>query len=138
EFALLNERIKKLLSTTQQSYSIQKQFIENASHELQTPLAIAMNKLELLFEDETLSDRQAEQLQQALENLERLARLNRSLLLISKIENDQFSTFEKVSFQDVIEKVISDFSEMAAHKSIRLVFEAEHRTIKNTNPDLTY
>ena len=138
EFALLNESIEKLLSTSQQSYSIQKQFIENASHELQTPLAIALNKLELLFEEETLSDRQAEQLQQALESLERLNRLNRSLLLISKIENDQFSMREKVNFREVIAKVISDFSDMASHKSLRFIFEADHTAIKNTNPDLTY
>lgn len=138
EFALLNARIKKLLSRAQQSYSNQKQFIENASHELQTPLAIAINKLELLFEDETLSNTQAEQLQQALENLERLTRLNRSLLLISKIENDQFSTRENVVLHDVIEKIISDFSEMAAHKNLKFIFNAEYRTIKNTNPDLTY
>lgn len=138
EFALLNESIEKLLIGTQKSYSNQKQFIENASHELQTPLAIAINKLELLFEDETLSNSQAEQLQQALENLERLTRLNRSLLLISKIENDQFPTRENVDLQRVTEKIISDFSEMATHKNLRLIFNAEHRTIKNTNPDLTY
>lgn len=138
EFALLNTSIEKLLSRAQQSYSNQKQFIENASHELQTPLAIAINKLELLFEDETLSNTQAEQLQQALENLERLTRLNRSLLLISKIENDQFSSLENVDFQYVIERIISDFSDMAAHKNLKLIFKAEYRTIKNTNPDLIY
>lgn len=138
EFALLNMSIEKLLSKAQQSYSNQKQFIENASHELQTPLAITINKLELLFEDETLSDAQAEQLQLALENLERLTRLNRSLLLISKIENNQFPTRENVDFQGVIEKIISDFSEMAAHKNLRLNFDAANRTIINTNPDLIY
>ncbi len=138
EFALLNKSIEKLLSRAQQSYSNQKQFIENASHELQTPLAIAINKLELLFEDETLSDTQAEQLQQALENLERLTRLNRSLLLISRIENDQFQDRENVDLKAVIEKIILDFSDMAAHKKLRLIFDPEYAPIKNTNPDLTY
>lgn len=138
EFALLNESIEKLLSRAHQSYSKQKQFIENASHELQTPLAIAINKLELLFEKETLTDTQAEQLQQALENLERLTRLNRSLLLISRIENDQFQARENVDLKTVIEKIILDFSDMALHKNLRLVLNAKHTTIKNTNPDLTY
>lgn len=138
EFALLNESIEKLLNRTQQSYSNQKQFIENASHELQTPLAIAINQLELLFEDETLSETQALQLQQALENLERLTRLNRSLLLISKIENDQFQNRESVDLQSLLEKIISDFSEMTAHKSQKVIFEAKHRTFTNTNPDLIY
>ncbi|WP_312820728.1 sensor histidine kinase, partial [Kaistella carnis] len=131
EFSLLNKSIEKLLNRTQQSYSNQKQFIENASHELQTPLAIAINKLELLFEDETLTETQAEQLQQTLENLERLTRLNRSLLLISKIENDQFQMREEVHLQVVIEKNISDFSEMLHHKNQKINFDAEHRTVKN-------
>jgi len=138
EFALLNESIEKLLSKTQHSYAKQKQFIENASHELQTPLGIAINKLELLLEKETLTDKQAEQLQEALENLERLTRLNRSLLLISRIENDQYQTREYVNLQAVIEKIILDFSDMAGHKNMRLIFDAEHPTIKNINPDLTY
>lgn len=138
EFSLLNKSIEKLLNRTQQSYSNQKQFIENASHELQTPLAIAINKLELLFEDETLTETQADQLQQTLENLERLTRLNRSLLLISKIENDQFQMREEVHLQVVIEKNISDFSEMLHHKNQKINFDAEHRTVKNVNPDLIY
>lgn len=138
EFALLNESIEKLLSRAQHSYSKQKQFIENASHELQTPLAIAINKLELLFEKETLTDTQAEQVQQALENLERLTRLNRSLILISKIENNQFPTQEHVDLKAVIEQIILDFSDMAIHKNLRLILDAEPVTIKNTNPDLIY
>ena len=138
EFALLNDSIEKLLSSTQQSYTNQKQFIENASHELQTPLAIAINKLELLFDDETLSETQAIQLQQAMENLERLTRLNRSLLLISKIENDQFQARESVDLLDMIQKINLDFSEMAEHKNQHVVFDAKHRTIKKINPDLSY
>ena len=138
EFSLLNKSIEKLLIKTQQSYANQKQFIENASHELQTPLAIAINKLELLFEDETLSETQAEQLQQTLENLERLTRLNRSLLLISKIENDQFQTREEVDVQAVIDKIISDFSEILTHKNQQVNFDADHKTVKNANSDLIY
>lgn len=138
EFALLNESIEKLLSGAQHSYSKQKQFIENASHELQTPLAIAINKLELLLEKETLTDTQAEQLQQALENLERLTRLNRSLLLISRIENDQFQARENVDLRAVIEKVILDLSDLAAHKNLKFILDAQDAIIKNTNPDLTY
>lgn len=138
EFALLNTSIEKLLLKTQKSFSDQKQFIENASHELQTPLAIAINKLELLFEDDMLTENQAEQLQQALENLERLTRLNRSLLLISKIENDQFQKSEEVNLKRVLEEVVINFSEMAAHKKIDLVFLSNENVIKNINYDLAY
>lgn len=138
EFSLLNESIEKLINRANQSYSNQKQFIENASHELQTPLAIAINKLELLFEDETLTDKQAAQLQQALENLERLTRLNRSLLLISKIENNQFPNQESVDFKEVIETIISDFSDLSDHKNLQMILDVKHPVTKKTNPDLIY
>jgi len=138
EFTLLNNSIEKLLQKTQKSYEGQKQFIENASHELQTPLAIAINKLEILFEENELTENQAEQLQQALENLERLKRLNRSLLLISKIENDQFQPNENVDINAVIEKIIFNFSELASHKNMAMHFSAMEKVSKNMNPDLAY
>lgn len=138
EFTLLNDSIEKLLQKTQESYEGQKQFIENASHELQTPLAIAINKLEILFEENNLTDHQAEQLQQALDNLERLKRLNRSLLLISKIENDQFQQRQNLDIKSLIEEIISNFSEMASHKNVVLNFSANQKVSKNMNPDLAY
>ena len=138
EFTLLNNSIEKLLQKTQESYEGQKQFIENASHELQTPLAIAINKLELLFEENELTDHQAEQLQQALDNLERLKRLNRSLLLISKIENDQFQQKQNLDIKTLIEEINSNFSEMASHKNVILNFSASEKVSKNINPDLAY
>lgn len=138
EFTLLNNSIEKLLQKTQESYEGQKQFIENASHELQTPLAIAINKLEILFEENELNDRQAQQLQQALENLERLKRLNRSLLLISKIENDQFQQKQNLDIKTLIEEININFSEMASHKNVALNFSANGKVSKNMNPDLAY
>lgn len=138
EFTLLNNSIEKLLQKTQESYEGQKQFIENASHELQTPLAIAINKLEILFEENELNDRQAQQLQQALENLERLKRLNRSLLLISKIENDQFQQKQNLDIKTLIEEINSNFFEMASHKNVALNFSANGKVSKNMNPDLAY
>ena len=138
EFTLLNNSIEKLLQKTQESYEGQKQFIENASHELQTPLAIAINKLEILFEENELNDRQAQQLQQALENLERLKRLNRSLLLISKIENDQFQQKQNLEIKTLIEEINSNFFEMASHKNVALNFSANGKVSKNMNPDLAY
>lgn len=138
EFTLLNSSIEKLLQKTRESYDGQKQFIENASHELQTPLAIAINKLEILFEENNLTDRQAEQLQQALENLERLKRLNRSLLLISKIENDQFQQRQNLDINFLIKEIISNFSEMASHRNTTLLFSAAEKVTQHINPDLAY
>lgn len=138
EFNLLNSSIKKLLQKTKASYTQQKQFIENASHELQTPLAIAINKLEIVFEQGDLTKQQAEQLDQALGNLERLKRLNRSLLLISKIENDQYSQRENLDIHVLLEEVISNYSEMADHKNIDLRLSSAEKVLQSINPDLGY
>jgi signal transduction histidine kinase len=91
EFHLLNKSIERLLQKSVDSYVGQKQFIENASHELQTPLAISINKLELLFEKTQLKEEEITILASVLNNLERLTRFNKSLLLLSRIENQQFA-----------------------------------------------
>lgn len=138
EFELLNQSVKKLLHKANATYSAQKQFIENASHELQTPLSIAINKLELLFEENQLSEDQAHQLQQVLENLERLTRLNKSLLLLSKIENQQFSEVENLDIKNLVLKILNDFAEMAEHKNLELAFSAEGNLHLHMNPDLAH
>ena len=101
EFSLLNETVQNLLKTNVDIFNSQKQFIENASHELQTPLAIGINKLELLAGDEDLSAEQIRKIGDIIEAFQRLSGLNKSLLLLSKIENRQFISEEPVNF-DVI------------------------------------
>ena len=120
EFQLLNERIDKLLKKSVDSYTSQKEFIENASHELQTPLAISINKLELLAENATLEPQQMEELGLILNNLERLTRLNRALLLLSRIENRQFADEETVNFNQLLKPVVVEFEDLAAHNKVKV------------------
>ena len=87
EFSMLNESIQNLLKTNVDIFNSQKQFIENASHEMQTPLAIGINKLELLAGDDNLSAQQTKKIGEIIEAFQRLSSLNKSLLLLSKIEN---------------------------------------------------
>ena len=69
------------------AYEEQKQFIENASHELQTPLAIVRGKVELLAESDSLTEQQMKELDEIYSTLGRAVKLNKSLLLLSRIEN---------------------------------------------------
>lgn len=120
EFQLLNTAVNTLLKKSTDSFIAQKQFIENAAHELQTPLAITINKLELFLENTTLSDTQLEAIGTALDNLGRLTRLNKSLLLLSKIENQQFINEETINFNTLTENIVSDFGDLAKHKKMSL------------------
>ena len=122
EFRLLNDRVNSLLQKSVESYKSQKEFIENASHELQTPLAISINKLELMAEQGDLSTEQMQELGTVLSTLERLTRLNRSLLLLSRIENRQFSAADNINWNDLVKQVISEFEDFTAHQQVEIVF----------------
>ena len=120
EFELLNKKVHQLLQKSRDSYIGQKEFIENASHELQTPLAISINKLELLIDNNQLSETQVDYITTVIQNLERLTRFNKSLLLLSKIENRQFVTEDKVEINDLINQIIIDFSDLTTHRNMKL------------------
>ena len=99
EFRELNETLDGLIQNNLRSFQDQKRFTENASHEIQTPLAVARNKAELLMQDSDLTAAQAELIHTLTENLSRLSRLNNSLLLLSKIQNNQFPAMEQLTLQ---------------------------------------
>ena len=120
EFTDLQKAVTILLQHNIETYEQQKQFIGNASHELQTPLAIATNKLELLIEKGDLSTEQAGNIAEIMNIIERLVRLNKSLLLLTKIENKQFLDNQTVSLNTVIQQSITDLEEMAVFKKIEI------------------
>lgn len=136
EFKLLNTSVSELLKKNIELYSSQKQFIENASHELQTPLAISINKLELLAEKNELTETDMYMVASVIENLQRLTRLNKSLLLLSKIENKQYSDEELVSISAVCNRLAEDFSDLADYKNISLEFKTDVALFVNMNADL--
>ena len=136
EFRLLNSKVDQLIRKAVESFDSQKEFIENASHELQTPLAISINKLELLVEKNQLSEEQMEEIGAVLEHLERLTRFNRSLLLLSKIENRQFPEEESVDLNAMLQRICEDLKDMADHKEIALELAEDAQLSYRMNADL--
>ncbi|CAL65801.1 two-component system sensor histidine kinase [Christiangramia forsetii KT0803] len=136
EFNTLNENIENLITKSVKSYQDQKQFIENASHELQTPIAISINKLELLLEDNDLKVSQANRIVTVIENLERLSRFNQSLLLLSKIENKQFTELQEVNFNQLTQKIVDNFEDLLHHKNVDIIIENIEDLKFSMNPDL--
>jgi len=109
EFNELNKAIKNLFRKNYDIYLQQKEFTENASHEMQTPLAIFQNKLELLMQTSPLSEDQAQLINDLDTTNRRLIRLNKSLLLLTKIENNQYQPVEEVNIRTLCEKLIRQF-----------------------------
>jgi signal transduction histidine kinase len=118
EFDKLGNVIQDLTTRSRKSFLNQKEFIENASHEMQTPLAVTQSKLDLLISDPQLTEAQAALLQGLMNAAQRMARLNRTLILLSKIENHQFPETEAVALALVVEDVISNFEDSMTAKEI--------------------
>lgn len=136
EFQELNKVVAEVLENTVRSYHNQKQLIENASHELQTPLAIALNKLRLLAENPEITEDVVKEVFQTIETLERLTRLNKSLLLLSKIENKQFLNEERIDFNELIREVLEDFQDQIAFKELELTVGTDGELHATMNREL--
>lgn len=118
EFCQLNDAVNAYASHSEEVFEQQKQFIGNASHETQTPLAICRNRIELLMEDESLKEEQIDELAKTLQTLEHVTRLNKSLLLLSKIDNNQFGEETHVVTNDVLKHFLEDYKDVYEYRNI--------------------
>ena len=122
EYKVLNDVIQSSLKRTEEAYNQQKMFIGNASHEMQTPLAICSNRLEMLLSDNTLSENQQQEILKTKQTLEQLSQMNRSLLLLYKIENKQFTNSDKVCLNELISQFLPDYKMVYEAKNITTEF----------------
>ena len=125
EFNDLNRTIEELTARNYRTYSSQKEFIENASHEIQSPLAVLQSKLELLMQTKPLNEEQAGLITDLANASKRMSRLNKSLILLTKIENDQFLEKEILSVKDILQKLLQQYEFQINQKSIQCTFENE-------------
>lgn len=130
EFEELNIEINEMIERNELVFHQQKQFIENASHELQTPLAIVINKIDLSIQNGELDKKNLNFLNDVKNDLRRMAGLNKSLLMLSKIENNQFNKISNVNFNILINNLVKSYEDFIEFKKINInvvekeVFEA--------------
>jgi len=135
EFAFMNQTIGKTTNQAQQEYLLLKEFTENASHEMQTPLAIIRSKLDLLIQDENLSENQSKTMQSAYSAIEKLSRLNQSLLLLAKIENNQYAETSSINLKDKITEKLAAFHELWQNQNISVTPSLQDSKV-NLNTEL--
>ena len=117
EFEELNGVLRQLVEKNINVFRQQKEFTENASHELQTPLAVLKSKIDLLIQNENLTQEQSELVESLNIPISRVSRINKNLLLLAKIENRQFSEDENIDISEMLNQNIG--------------FLEEHLTAKN-------
>jgi signal transduction histidine kinase len=135
EFTFMNESLSEAINSAREDYRILKEFTENASHETQTPLAIIRSKLDLLIQDEDLSEGQSEALKSAYAAVSRLAKLNQSLLLLAKIENNQYTATESIDLRERITEKLHQFQEFWQVNQIDIQSDLQPSLIK-ASPEL--
>ena len=133
EFEYLNETINQMTQKISTDYETLKNFADNASHEMQTPLAIINSKLDLLIQDQSISEKHGKQLQAMYEALGRLTKLNQSLLLLTKIENNQFAETETIKLNELVAEKIQQLKELIDARGLKLSSDLKVATLQVNN-----
>ncbi|MFN8356230.1 MAG: HAMP domain-containing sensor histidine kinase [Spirosomataceae bacterium] len=118
EFEELNYSLQKLIDKNLSVYNQQKVFVENASHELQTPLAVLKSKIDLLLQNKNITKEQLEILSTISLPLSRITRINKNLLLLAKIENNQFTKKESLELTEIVNETIELLDDYITEKQI--------------------
>ncbi|SFE65991.1 sensor histidine kinase [Spirosoma endophyticum] len=120
EFALLSQSLEKMIRRAGYQYRQQKQFADNASHEMQTPLSILSFELDLLQQSSQLTEADLHRIQRSQHTIKRLSSMNQSLLLLTKIDNQQFIQNESINISEITNQLIENYADYAAHKGMIL------------------
>ncbi|MBN2746627.1 MAG: HAMP domain-containing histidine kinase [Bacteroidales bacterium] len=136
EFKILSTTLNEMSSRIDKSFANQKKFIDNISHELQTPLMIAKSNLELLFQQKKIDVKTAELYSRLDANLGTMKQLNNSLLLLSRIENEQFSDSEKIEISGIITDYLNQYNEQIDAKKIQVETTFNNEIQISMNPVL--
>lgn len=137
EFKRLNNSITELTEKNKEIFKSQKQFIENASHEMQTPLSIIQSRLEALVGQAELTGEQAIILEGIISSTQRLKKLNKTLLLLSRIENRQFIATDKIDVIKIINKSLEFYEEQKSSLNVMVRIEKHSELIIKGNTLLT-
>lgn len=136
EFKQLSESMQTMTEKLLTDFSSQKQFTENASHEMQTPLAVMQTKIDLLLQSQKLGEEEMQHIKSLDDYIKKLSRLNKSLLLLSKIENKQFAPDENVSLNKIIRQSVLLYQDYFEMKNISVNQFINAEVTLNINTDL--
>lgn len=136
EFEDLNQSLNKMTERIYSDYSRLKQFTENASHEIQTPLSIIRSKIEMMIQSEHLTEEQMNSIQKINEAVSRLSRLNSALLTLTKIENHQYTDSEEILLVSFIRNKLNMLDEMIQQRKISVSIRADEDAYVRMNTSL--
>ncbi|HQV99341.1 MAG TPA: HAMP domain-containing sensor histidine kinase [Bacteroidia bacterium] len=135
EFNALNAELSKLTDKVTRDYKNLREFTENMSHETQTPLAIIRSKLELLLQSE-LNETQLNQILSTLDSVNRLSKMNKGLIMLTRIDNDQYAGLQLLQMGKLLRKQLEDLELFISSKNIQLHENIDDKLLVRMNPHL--
>ena len=136
EIKKLNEVFEKMATQIYNDFEAQKEYTENVSHELQTPLAIISSKADELMQADNLSKEQMEQLALLLETTNRLSKINQALIFLTKIDNRFYNQEISFSLNNLIKEKLQLFDAAIQEKDLILDLDLLEITHVYMNPYL--
>jgi signal transduction histidine kinase len=123
ELNKLTDVFKKMTLKISNDYKEQKEYTENVSHEIQTPLAIISAKADELLQSENLKKTELEQLEIIMNTTTRLAKINQALILLTKIDNRFYTNKESIPLLKLINEKLNFFKDLLSEKKVKVKLE---------------
>ncbi len=121
DFRELDLVLNQMMDRIAELFKKEKQFISNVSHELLTPIALLKSRFENLLQNESLDENAFDKIAGSLKTLDMLKKIINNLLLISRIENNQYVANEEINFYEIINDVEEDLQDRIEDKGIQFV-----------------
>lgn len=135
EFLKLNNFLNMMSIQLLKDYRVMKEFSENLSHEIQTPVAVVRGKLELMM-DTPINDKQASLIESAYQANEKITRIVGSLAILARLENQEFAFTEEIDFSSKVSQSIQDFEELVAIKGLSIQSDVQPDISVNIHPNM--
>jgi signal transduction histidine kinase len=139
DFKYLDESLVLLMNQINEAFYKEREFTSNASHELMTPISILQNKMENLLTDEALDEPSSMAIIDMMKTVDRLKNIIKSLLLISRIENEQYIRKEQVKPLLLFNEIIEEISHRLEEKHIQIFLNISPEAVLDAvNKDLLF
>jgi two-component system, OmpR family, sensor histidine kinase ArlS len=139
DFKYLDSSLILLMDQVHDAFEKEREFTANASHELMTPISILQNKIENLMDDSAVDEVLQQRLVEMQRTLNRLKKIVRSLLLISRIDNEQFVRSESWNAKELFYSVMEEISHRMEERQITMTIALDPATEwHHVNRDLIF
>ncbi|MEO8254880.1 MAG: HAMP domain-containing sensor histidine kinase [Flavobacterium sp.] len=138
DFRELDSVLNQMMDRISELFKKEKQFIANVSHELLTPIALLKNKFENLLQNESLDDEAMDKIVSSMRTLDMLKKIINNLLLISKIDNNQYLSNENIDLQQLLSDLVEDLKDRTDEKNIAVTIAVQHHFQYNGNTTLMH